>query len=401
MKGDLSLEELIEYFKVSIRHQSSFILNARCWPLDNSQTSSNDGFGRYVRHLQSIFHAADEQSSRYETKVCFHRRLNDVSNLFFSSTRISDLFETVTKSKLPPHVRSLTLDMLVEDLEGNEVEDVPYIKYTFKWMTHGMQLPIQGPWWTLSLDSSFYSVSFYSYYLSPVSLSVCFSSAVLLQFYYSYSRVLEGKRIKQTKENLHSLLERLDGCRVEAEDLSSEISVVSDRSPTTSFGQDEWMAMRFIPFFRTHVCRIPRVRKDNIFLTSFWTILSASPSPSRLSFAVIIILSSVVFCPAFTFEVEVFTPIIWFLSRVDKSTNTSQRCSFQIVKSCRHVSATYSIDCLYPLCRLTPCSALPCSWRMFAIFIIWFNPTPMKSCWSTIPTQAMSPVTITRWTSLI
>lgn len=46
--------------------------------------------------------------------------------------RITDLFETVTKSKIPPHVRSLTLDMLCDDLEGNDVEDVPYIKYTFR-----------------------------------------------------------------------------------------------------------------------------------------------------------------------------------------------------------------------------------------------------------------------------
>ncbi|CAF1389399.1 unnamed protein product [Rotaria sp. Silwood1] len=46
--------------------------------------------------------------------------------------KISDLFETVTKSKIPAHVRSLTLDMLCDDLEGNDVEDVPYIKYTFR-----------------------------------------------------------------------------------------------------------------------------------------------------------------------------------------------------------------------------------------------------------------------------
>jgi hypothetical protein len=38
----------------------------------------------------------------------------------------------VTKTKIPPHVRSLTLDMLCDDLEGKDVEDVPYIKYTFR-----------------------------------------------------------------------------------------------------------------------------------------------------------------------------------------------------------------------------------------------------------------------------
>ncbi|CAF4309352.1 unnamed protein product, partial [Adineta steineri] len=33
------------------------------------------------------------------------------------------------KSKIPSHVHSLVLDFMCEDLEGNDVEDVPFIKY--------------------------------------------------------------------------------------------------------------------------------------------------------------------------------------------------------------------------------------------------------------------------------
>ncbi|CAF3992829.1 unnamed protein product [Rotaria sordida] len=46
--------------------------------------------------------------------------------------KISELVEIVTKTKIPAHVRCLTLDMLCDDLEGNTVKDVPYIKYTFR-----------------------------------------------------------------------------------------------------------------------------------------------------------------------------------------------------------------------------------------------------------------------------
>jgi hypothetical protein len=55
--------------------------------------------------------------------VCRHK-------ILFS--RISDIYETVTKAKIPAHVRSLILDIMCEDLEGNDIEDVPYLKYTFR-----------------------------------------------------------------------------------------------------------------------------------------------------------------------------------------------------------------------------------------------------------------------------
>ncbi|CAF1177016.1 unnamed protein product [Adineta steineri] len=43
--------------------------------------------------------------------------------------KVSELYETVTKSKIPSHVHSLVLDFMCKDLEGNDVEDVPFIKY--------------------------------------------------------------------------------------------------------------------------------------------------------------------------------------------------------------------------------------------------------------------------------
>ena len=43
-------------------------------------------------------------------------------------SRISEIYETVTKRKIPPHVRSLVLDISCEDSDGNDI-DVPYVKY--------------------------------------------------------------------------------------------------------------------------------------------------------------------------------------------------------------------------------------------------------------------------------
>ncbi|CAF1556916.1 unnamed protein product, partial [Rotaria sordida] len=45
---------------------------------------------------------------------------------------VSEIYETLTNTKIPSHVRSLVLDFTCEDLEGNDIEDVPYIRYTFR-----------------------------------------------------------------------------------------------------------------------------------------------------------------------------------------------------------------------------------------------------------------------------
>lgn len=95
MKGDLTLEELIEYFKKEHR-------------LVPTMVSAG----------MSVIYSPH-----------FMRQASKAQDM---KRKISDLYETVTKTKIPSHVRSLTLDMLCEDLEGNDVEDVPYIKYTFK-----------------------------------------------------------------------------------------------------------------------------------------------------------------------------------------------------------------------------------------------------------------------------
>jgi len=46
--------------------------------------------------------------------------------------KISELYAIVTKKEIPSHVKSLVLDMLCEDFDKNDVDDVPYIKYTFR-----------------------------------------------------------------------------------------------------------------------------------------------------------------------------------------------------------------------------------------------------------------------------
>ncbi|CAF3320403.1 unnamed protein product [Rotaria socialis] len=95
VKGDMSLEAFIEYFK----HTHKLVPNM-------------------VSAGMSVIYSPH-----------FMRQASKAQDM---KRKISELFETVTKSKIPPHVRSLTLDMLCDDLEGNDVEDVPYIKYTFR-----------------------------------------------------------------------------------------------------------------------------------------------------------------------------------------------------------------------------------------------------------------------------
>jgi ubiquitin-activating enzyme E1 len=95
VKGDLTLEELIEYFK-------------REHKLAPNMVSAG----------MSVIYSPH-----------FMRQSSKAQDM---KRKISELFETVTKTKIPAHVRALTLDMLCDDLEGNDVEDVPYIKYTFR-----------------------------------------------------------------------------------------------------------------------------------------------------------------------------------------------------------------------------------------------------------------------------
>jgi ubiquitin-activating enzyme E1 len=77
-------------------------------------------------------HFMRQSSKAQDMKRKYVLFMNTNKFLIFFVLRISELFESVTKTKIPPHVRSLTLDMLCDDLEGKDVEDVPYIKYTFR-----------------------------------------------------------------------------------------------------------------------------------------------------------------------------------------------------------------------------------------------------------------------------
>ncbi|CAF0891592.1 unnamed protein product [Didymodactylos carnosus] len=46
--------------------------------------------------------------------------------------KISELYATNIKAEIPSHVKALVLDVLCDDLEGNDIEDVPYINYKFR-----------------------------------------------------------------------------------------------------------------------------------------------------------------------------------------------------------------------------------------------------------------------------
>lgn len=95
VKGDLTVEGLIEYFK------------------------KNHGLvPTMISAGMSVIYSPH-----------FMRQSNKAQDM---KRKITDLYETVTKGKIPAHVRSLTLDMLCEDNDGNDVDDVPYIKFTFK-----------------------------------------------------------------------------------------------------------------------------------------------------------------------------------------------------------------------------------------------------------------------------
>jgi hypothetical protein len=120
----MTLEELIEYFKQQHQLVPTMVsagMSVIYSPHFMRQASKAQDMKRKYVHLSRLF---VETIISYENRICC------------LLTRISDLFETVTNSKIPAHVCSLTLDMLCEDLEGQDVEDVPYIKYTFRSTTH-------------------------------------------------------------------------------------------------------------------------------------------------------------------------------------------------------------------------------------------------------------------------
>ncbi|CAF4162208.1 unnamed protein product, partial [Rotaria sordida] len=95
VNGDMTLEEFIEYFK----HEHKLIPNM-------------------ISVGMCVIYSPP-----------FIRKTSIAQDM---KRKISELVEIVTKTKISAHVRCLTFDMLCDDLEGNTVKDVPYIKYTFR-----------------------------------------------------------------------------------------------------------------------------------------------------------------------------------------------------------------------------------------------------------------------------
>ncbi|CAF4898520.1 unnamed protein product [Rotaria sp. Silwood1] len=54
------------------------------------------------------------------------------SNVQVVVPRISEVYERLTNKKVADHVRSLILEIGCDDLQGNEIEDVPYVNYIFR-----------------------------------------------------------------------------------------------------------------------------------------------------------------------------------------------------------------------------------------------------------------------------
>jgi hypothetical protein len=79
----------------------------------------------YGQHIKRGRNIAEDMKRKYVLIliVCF------VKSILY---RISELYEAVLKTKIPAGTRSLMLEMSCDDLEGNDVEDIPYIKYTFR-----------------------------------------------------------------------------------------------------------------------------------------------------------------------------------------------------------------------------------------------------------------------------
>ncbi|CAF1335638.1 unnamed protein product [Rotaria sordida] len=95
VQGDMTLEEIIEYFKKEYKLVVTML-----------------AAGLIVLYAPHFM----RQSNRSQDM----------------KRKISEIYETLTNTKIPSHVRSLVLDFTCEDLEGNDIEDVPYIRYTFR-----------------------------------------------------------------------------------------------------------------------------------------------------------------------------------------------------------------------------------------------------------------------------
>jgi hypothetical protein len=75
------------------------------------------------QHALFVFHAEKEARGTLEHEVRCSFVIVDV--------RLTGLVESISKKPIPAHVKSLVLEICVNDRDGEDVE-VPYIKLNFK-----------------------------------------------------------------------------------------------------------------------------------------------------------------------------------------------------------------------------------------------------------------------------
>ena len=75
---------------------------------------------------------ATQTSCRYESKVgdLRHRLSHEVHFTFIH--RVSEIYERLSNKKIPDHVRSLILELSCDDIDGNEIDNVPIVNYAFR-----------------------------------------------------------------------------------------------------------------------------------------------------------------------------------------------------------------------------------------------------------------------------
>lgn len=75
---------------------------------------------------------ATKTSCRYESKVGDVRHQLSHAAHFTFIRRVSEIYERISNKKIPDHVRSLILDLSCDDIDGNEIENVPSVNYAFR-----------------------------------------------------------------------------------------------------------------------------------------------------------------------------------------------------------------------------------------------------------------------------
>ena len=66
----------------------------------------------------------------YDTSLNLYQKIN--FRYLFVFKQITEVYERVTNTKIPNQVCSLALDIMAEDFDGKDIDDLPYIRYTFR-----------------------------------------------------------------------------------------------------------------------------------------------------------------------------------------------------------------------------------------------------------------------------